>query len=304
MNISLLPKRLQQEYRKFKKSPKKYETELEICIAEIEEKHPEALKSVSKNVSKPSRNVSKTDKSVSKPLQSVTKQAQNVTETVHEPINTSSKSLSSSLKGLFSPINKPQTQKTGKPIKLKGPIAKWLGKPESFEFMLLLRGEPGAGKSRFIFQLINCFIEANLTLAFFSLEMDVASSIVQDYSELYISEEFKPQVMSTSVCPEGLTTIDKAAKEFDVIVIDSWQKIDNVKQTDFDKLRKNNQNTMFIIITQSNSKSGTRGGNMADFDASCVAHVHDDHHVYWEKNRFADGDTDHVYSVFDSKVIR
>jgi hypothetical protein len=45
-----------------------------------------------------------------------------------------------------------------------------------------------------------------------------------------------------------LDDIKAAAKEFDVICIDSWGKIPGTKADDFDKLRKKFPKTMFIVI--------------------------------------------------------
>ena len=265
MNLSLLPENIQKEYKRYKKAPSKYGTELDILLAEIKEKYPTALNDNLGSVPK----------------------------------------LPKSISSLFTPIDKPpKPEKPIRPLVLgKSDIAKWLGKPEAYEYVLLLRGDKGAGKSRLAFQLMNVFAQTKLKTCFFSLEMDVSSSVIKSYSDTYLSKFSKKNIFSTSQLPNGLNTIHEASKAFDVVCVDSWSKIPNIKQTDFDSLRKAHKDTIFIIISQSNTKGTTRGGNMADFDASAVVHVHEGGKAIFEKNRFATGGESLVYDVFGRKIV-
>ncbi|BDD03757.1 hypothetical protein [Aureibacter tunicatorum] len=268
MNISLLPKDLQKDYRKFKRAPRRYETELEILMAEIEEKYPEALK------------VEK--KAIKKPVKKTRKQA---------------------LNGLFHPIASPPKMIKTDVMRLPGDLGKWMGEIELYEYSMVLRGDKGAGKTRLLFQVMNAFASKGKEIGFFTLEIDASAKLIKDdYKNEYIDKKNQSKILTASECPKGLDSIREAAKVFDVVCIDSWQKIPDIKQDDFDKLRKEFKQTVFIVIFQSNTKGGTRGGNMADYDAQAVCHVKDGGLAVWEKNRYQGDDL--VYGVFDGKLLK
>lgn len=261
INDKILPEGLRKRLKRFRKAPKKYETELEILHAEIEEKHPFAL------------------------------------------IRTGSRTpeIPSGLQGLFAPIDAPPSKGIDAPtIRLKGDIGEWFGEIELFEYSVVLRGDKGAGKSRLLFQIMNAFAEARKSVCLFTLEMDASSKLIADYRERYVRRKNRPRIVAASEAPEGLETIRKAAEAFDVVCIDSWQKIRGVRQEDFDALRKRYKNTVFIIIFQSNAQGGTRGGNMADYDAQAVCHVKPGGRAVWEKNRFCAEPL--VYRVFEGRL--
>jgi hypothetical protein len=77
----------------------------------------------------------------------------------------------------------------------------------------------------------------------------------------------------TGEAPNGFDTVKQAAKAFDVVAIDSWQKLDILNQR-FDELRNEYPNTIFIVIFQQNGEGGTRGGVTADYDAPVAIKVH------------------------------
>ena len=209
------------------------------------------------------------------------------------------KKESNGLESIFSNIANPPKADFIKSIKLKGQIGFWMGDIELFEYSLVLRGDKGAGKSRLMFQLMDVFAEAKKKVCLFSLEMDARSKIIANYRDEYILNRNKKRIQIASEAPKGIDTIREAAKHFDVVCIDSWQKVSGVKQEDFDKLRKEFPDTAFIIIFQSNTKGGTRGGNMADYDAQAVCHVKEGGRAIWEKNRFGGTGT---FKVFEQKL--
>ncbi|BDD12658.1 hypothetical protein FUAX_50900 (plasmid) [Fulvitalea axinellae] len=190
-----------------------------------------------------------------------------------------------------------------KALKLKGVLARWFGEIEKYEYLMLLRGDKGAGKSSFLFQIADFFAGNGMNVGFFSLEMDKESKLIkEDYRKRNIKPANEKRILVASELPEGLKTIQKAAEAFDVILIDSWQKVTGAKQQDIDRLRKAHKETIFIVITQSNTAGTTRGGNMADFDASAVAHVYEGGMATFEKNRYA-SEPGLVYSVFEGKIV-
>ena len=59
------------------------------------------------------------------------------------------------------------------------------------------------------------------------------------------------------------------ADRFDVVVIDSWQKM-GLPNTDFDRLRQEHPKTIWVVIFQLNAEGGMRNGVAAEFDAPVV----------------------------------
>lgn len=140
------------------------------------------------------------------------------------------------------------------------------------------------------------------TVASFSLEIDKGSDLVKRMSEAYIKPKNRSKVQVASISPNGIDTIREAAKHFDVIAIDSWSKL-NVKQEEFDKLRKDFPNTFFLVIFQSTTAGTARGGSMAEYDAGIVIQVDVPGVAYCEKNRYADAEgIDLKYQVFEQRL--
>ncbi len=71
-----------------------------------------------------------------------------------------------------------------------------------------------------------------------TLEMAKDSLISKGYLEQYVAPENCARMQHSAEAPEGITTLRKAAKHFDVVGIDSYSKIHDAKPEDFDQLRK------------------------------------------------------------------
>jgi hypothetical protein len=184
-------------------------------------------------------------------------------------------------------------------LKLTGAIGEFLGGYERNNYSIVLRGDKGAGKSRFLFQIINSFAEQNYKVAFLSLEMAANSSICLNYRNQYINTENSKRIGITDKSM-NYEQLKKICKSYDVVAIDSWTKLKGMEQTDFDRLQKENPTTMFIVIFQSTTGKVTRGGNMPEYDASVVIHVHKGGLAECEKNRYAAGDI--IYNVFNQQI--
>jgi hypothetical protein len=208
------------------------------------------------------------------------------------------------LSGIFSQIDQPTEDTSRNTLRLTGDIGTFLGKIERKEFAIALRGDKGAGKTRFLYQLKNAFAESGFSVASFTLEIDKNSDLVQRMSEAYIKPKNRSRVQVASISPNGITTIREAAKHFDVVCIDSWSKL-NASQDEFDKLRKDFPNTFFVVIFQSTTKGTVRGGSMAEYDAGIVIQVDAPGLAYCEKNRYADSDSIGLkYHVFEQRLIQ
>lgn len=204
------------------------------------------------------------------------------------------------LSGLFSPITYNPPESTHDKIDLPGDLGRFLGYVERYEYSILLRGEKGAGKTRMLYQMMNTFAKAGFKVGCFSLEIGKHSNLIRDMRNQYISPTIANSVFIADTVPNGLEDIKAAAKQFDVVCIDSWGKIPGTKADDFDKLRKEFPKTMFIVIFQSTTNGTARGGSMPEYDAGIVIQVANGGRAYCEKNRYNGEDL--TYLVFQRKL--
>jgi antirestriction protein ArdC len=192
-------------------------------------------------------------------------------------------------------------------FRLGGEMGKALQDLQRYRLVILLTGDTHAGKTQFAWQLVDSFVDANYKVGVFDLEQgglqskDTALSI-----ERNVQPKNKAVLAVTGEAPKGIDTIREHANHFDVIMIDSWQKL-KLPNTRLDDLRNEFPNTIFIIIFQQNGEGGTRGGVSADFDAPIAIKVHKVDTTF--KNNYAEvwknrGNTAGVkYNWFKKKVI-
>ncbi|KAB2805434.1 hypothetical protein [Phaeocystidibacter luteus] len=110
--------------------------------------------------------------------------------------------------------------------------------------------------------------------SFIDLEQGgVASKDTMSSIERNIKDKNCSRLYIAGEAPSSIDTVKQAAAQFDVVVIDSWQKLE-IPNTRFDELRSEYPNTVFIVIFQQNGEGGTRGGVTADYDAPVAIKVH------------------------------
>ena len=190
-------------------------------------------------------------------------------------------------------------------FKLKGDIGEFLGDLERFELAILLKGDPGAGKSRLSYRFANAFADIGYKVAYNTYEMGKNSNLIIKMREDYIDKQNQQSILFNDKMND-LEDIKVLAKHFDVVIIDSWGKLKNAKIEDFDKLRKQFPETIFVVIFQSTVTGGARGGAAPGFDAGSVIHVvstpnFKTNYAYHNKSRY----TPHSYkfNVFANKII-
>ncbi|PTB91544.1 antirestriction protein, partial [Marivirga lumbricoides] len=209
-------------------------------------------------------------------------------------------------KSLFDSMNEIDERPSENSFRLAGDLGKLLGDLERFELAITLEGDQGGGKTRFSYQLANGFADIDLKVAMFSLEIGRKSDLVRRMREEYLEAENRDNIFITDQLPEGFDTIRKAAKDFDVIIIDSWNKL-HVKSTEFDRLRKEFPNTIFIIIFQRTTQGTIRGGTAPLFDSGInleavkVDDTFTNNYVVATKNRY--GVTGIQYNITQRKII-
>lgn len=198
--------------------------------------------------------------------------------------------LPGSLAGIFTQIDQPGVDTKKNTFRLQGDIGKLLGNIERKEYAIALRGDKGAGKTSFLYQLMDAFAEQGFNVASFTLEIDKQSDLVQRMTQKFIKPKNRSRIQAASIAPDGITTIREAAKYFDVVAIDSFSKL-NANQMEFDKLRKDFPDTFFLVIFQSTTAGTARGGAAAEYDAGVVIQVDEPGVALCEKNRYADADS-------------
>lgn len=196
--------------------------------------------------------------------------------------------------------------------KIENPdIAKFLGKIEVKEkesIGISLAAPAGAGKTRFLFQVINAFAE-NYNVGHASIEEHPESSLFFDKVKQYI----EPKNLDNIEAPEINTIQDlhELIMRNDVIAIDSFEKLREIdKNIQVDKdLRKKYDGKIFIIIFQQTKDGKMRGGSKSEFDVDIVLFTekfpdYRENFIYPAKNRYNDLPvTDLKYSIYYQSLL-
>lgn len=184
-----------------------------------------------------------------------------------------------------------ETVKVPGTYNLNGELGKFLGDIQPYKYSIILSGDPHAGKTEVVMQLTNAFADIGKTVGVFMLEQGgMESKDTQGAIDRNIKKENLPNVFITGEATKGIDSVKEYANQFNVIVIDSWQKL-KIPSTKFDDLRHEYPNTIFIVIFQQNGEGGTRGGVSADFDTPVHLKVHkvdttfENNYVEMKKNR-------------------
>ena len=190
-------------------------------------------------------------------------------------------------------------------FRLQGAIGELLGDLEKFELAITTEGDQGGGKTRFTYQLADAFAEIGNKVAIFTLEIGGKSDLINRMREEYLSPQNRNRISKADRLPDGFNTIASAAGTFDVIIIDSWNKT-GLPSQDFDKLRKQFPDTIFVVIFQRTTGKTIRGGTAPLFDAGInieVVKVDDtfkNNYAITTKNRY--GITGIKYNIHTKQI--
>ena len=179
---------------------------------------------------------------------------------------------------------------------LNGELSKFLGKIErkpKHSVVITLDAPPGSGKTRVLFQALDMCADAGLHSVFASLEEHPESGLFQEKEELYIKPQNIDYITPIDDLPPTYKEFLDTIKNFDVIAIDSWNKVfENYKGIDFDNdLRKALDGKIIITIFQRTQNGQMRGGSRAAFDGDIILEVNakpsfKDSYVVARKNRY------------------
>jgi DNA replication protein DnaC len=160
-----------------------------------------------------------------------------------------------------------------------------------------LTGNSGAGKSYFSFELAKVFIDNGFKAKYFALEEGLGK-LTQNKVRFYGLDN------NITITGKGsLRDVRRDAKLYDLIVIDSFQKL-NVKAEEFERLRQDFPKTIFIIIFQKTASGSMRGGSSIKFNSSATidVQIRDEEHIaFMEKGRY--GTIGWVYSIDEGRLI-
>lgn len=188
-------------------------------------------------------------------------------------------------------------------IKLPGAIGEFIGEIDRNGCSITIRGEKGSGKSHLLYQFAQSFQQLGWKGMFFTLEEGIGATTQSKVKQYQIGE----QVLLNE--EPYLEEIRAAARRMDFVLIDSWGKTDG-KMKEFDQLRKDFPETIFVSIFQENQNGSIRGGSSFEYDATITietSKVHDDDGTCKDrlaritKSRYESRDT---FSIQNQKVLQ
>ncbi len=207
---------------------------------------------------------------------------------------------------IFTPMSEIDEVITRDTFRLGGEIGKLLGDLEQLKLAITIESPQGGGKTRFTYQMADAFADIGKTTAIFSLEIPKNSNLITSMRDEYIRPEHEPMIKVADELPFGFETVKMAANDYDVIIIDSWNKLD-VPSSEFDKLKKGFPNTIFVVIFQRTTQGTIRGGTAPLFDSGINIEIEkvgdrfEDNYAVATKNRYAP--TGIRYNIYKQKII-
>ncbi|OBQ52883.1 DUF1738 domain-containing protein [Tamlana sp. s12] len=172
--------------------------------------------------------------------------------------------------------------------------------------------EQGAGKTRFLFQLANEMAK-NYKVLFISLEEHPQSTLFQDKVKQYIEPQNMNNIDTVGELDKGKEKqlLDSLIPNYDVILIDSWNKIFEAAKLDFDNdLRKAYNGKLIFSIFQRTVTGSMRGGAKAGFDGDIImkglkGEDFKDNVIVHNKNRYQSNDlTKLKFNVYDQGLVQ
>lgn len=190
-------------------------------------------------------------------------------------------------------------------------ISEFLGQIEIKEkesIVISLTGGQGSMKTRFAFQFMNALAQ-NYKVGHASIEEHPDSKLYFDKVDQYLNEKALNNIEAPEI--KNVSDLDKLIKNNDVIVIDSYAKMQEIeKGFEVDKdLRKKYDGKLFLVIFQQTTDGKMRGGSKSQFDADIVLFTekkedYKNNYVYADKNRYQSKSLDSLhFNIFSGKLL-
>lgn len=201
------------------------------------------------------------------------------------------------------PLN--QVKSTTNTFRLPGEIGKFIGNIALDRYAMVIKGDPGAGKSRLSLMIANAFLARFNRVDYFSFEMSPSNpEIKKNYFDKYVAPDRQAKLITHE---EGnIEKVRQVAENSRVVIIDSWGKL-GCRSEEYGNLRKQYPNTAFIVIFQSTTSGEARGGSTSAFDCDELIHITTTPEGYKKtfaqktKSRYAN--TDDQFNLFEQKVL-
>lgn len=190
-------------------------------------------------------------------------------------------------------------------FKLPGDIGKFIGPIALDRYAMILKGDPGAGKSRLSLMIANAFLAKFPRVDYFSFEMSPNNPVIKaDYFDKYIQPDRAGRLITHS---EGtIEKVRRVAGKSRVVIIDSWGKL-GCRIEEYGNLRKTFPGTAFIVIFQSTVDGKARGGSSSAFDCDELVHIHtsegDYKKTFAQKQKTRYGTPDLQFNLFEQKLM-
>lgn len=236
----------------------------------------------------------------------------NVKEVVEavKVVGSTVKSLPKEIKGIFTPLSEINEQESNPVFNISGEIGKFLGNVEKKPIgsvVATLDAEQGAGKTRFVFQIMNALALSGYKGLFISLEEHPSSTLFQQKVQEYLNPAAINNIQTIGEVND-FEEIKNWANYFDFIVIDSWGKIPK-SQGRLDELRKAVNGKFIIAIYQQTTTGSMRGGADSAFDGDIIMKINKNAdyrktNAFHNKNRYLDKPLDQVfYNIYSRKIF-
>lgn len=196
--------------------------------------------------------------------------------------------------------------KPGETFRLYGDLGKFMGDIEQNQLGITIEGDQGSGKTQLAFQIANGLLDLNKDGAMLCYEIPHDSVPMRKFADQYLNQVNREKILYNSDSSQGLEFIKKAAPHLDWLIIDSWPKL-KISPKEFDNIRKQFPNCIFIVILQRLSSGDIRGGNDALYDAGIniecakVDNTFVNNYAYTSKNRY--GQSGLKYNIAKQQLI-
>ena len=192
-------------------------------------------------------------------------------------------------------------------IYLPGQIGAFLQTIQSYQELILIKGNKHSSKSQLAMQIANGFGELDKEVAFIDYEQGgMQSKDTIDSIERNTSELGRSNIYIIGDLEKPLEEIEKICKKIDVIVADSVTDL-NISADELSYLRKKYPKTIWIFISQVKENGQMYGGNKMAHNATKIIECHS----YKDfRKRFATleksrgNDLDVHYNIFEKKAYK
>lgn len=178
---------------------------------------------------------------------------------------------------------------------VRGEIGKFLQRVERKpveSVVITIDGEQGAGKTTMLYKFMDAFASGGNNCVFLSAEEHPTSSLAIDKADKFLSADARNRIDAIGEV-ENTDELYKLIAAYDVIFIDSWQKLQRMVggiRLDED-LRKKFNGKVFVIIFQQTTTGRTKGGAEVVFDGDIIIKMKKearfaDNYAWFDKNRY------------------